>query len=61
MVIPAEAVTTHQDLYEQVWSRVSYLVTPLPPSDAAAPNHAQDWSVVLAANSCLFHSASFSS
>ena len=46
MIIPCDAVTTHQDLYQQVWSRVSYLVTPLPPSDtAAAPNHAQDWSV----------------
>ena len=46
MVIRCDVVTTHQDLYEQVWSRVSYLVSPLPPSDAAAaPNHAQDWSV----------------
>jgi len=46
MVIQCDVVTTHQDLYEQVWSRVSYLVSPLPPSDAAAaPNHAQDWSV----------------
>jgi len=48
MIIPCDTTTTHQGLYEQVWSRVSYLVTPLPPSDAAAPNHAQDWSVFLA-------------
>ena len=47
MIIPCDSAVTYQDLYEQVWSRVSYLVTPLPPSDAAPPNHAQDWSVLL--------------
>lgn len=47
LVLPCQQSTTHQDLYQQVWVHISRLVSPLPPSDATALNHAQDWSVYL--------------
>ncbi|KAK4322970.1 hypothetical protein Pmani_006294 [Petrolisthes manimaculis] len=42
LVVPCTAATTHQDLYQGVWTQVSRLVSPLPPTEAAVPNHAQD-------------------
>lgn len=42
LVLPCQQSTTHQDLYQQVWVHISRLVSPLPPSDATALNHAQD-------------------
>lgn len=36
--------TTSQDLYRCVWTLVSRLVSPSPPSDSGTlPNHAHDW------------------
>lgn len=42
MIIPCSKTTTHHSLYQQVWNLVSRLVSPLPPSEVTAPNHAQD-------------------
>ncbi|XP_076059243.1 ubiquitin specific protease 32 isoform X2 [Oratosquilla oratoria] len=42
LVVPCSASTTHQDLYESVWTQVSRLVSPLPPSESPGPNHAHD-------------------
>ncbi|XP_027228164.1 ubiquitin carboxyl-terminal hydrolase 32 isoform X2 [Penaeus vannamei] len=42
LVVPCSASSTHQDLYQAVWTQVSRLVSPLPPSEAAGPNHAHD-------------------
>lgn len=36
--------TTGQDLYRCVWTLVSRLVSPSPPTDSGSvPNHAHDW------------------
>lgn len=43
VIVPCCETTTHQDLYQAVWVQVARLVSPLPPSESAAPNHAQDW------------------
>ena len=43
LVIPVEDSTTYHDMYRHVWTQVSRLVSPLPPSEAGTPNHAQDW------------------
>lgn len=43
LIVPCCESTTHQDLYQAVWVQVARLVSPLPPSETAAPNHAQDW------------------
>ena len=43
LIVPCSESTTHQDLYQAVWVQVARLVSPLPPSETAAPNHAQDW------------------
>jgi hypothetical protein len=45
LIVPCCESTTHQDLYQAVWVQVARLVSPLPPSETAAPNHAQDWCV----------------
>ena len=45
MVLSCDKTTTHQNLYQQVWSLVARLVSPLPPSEVTAPNHAHDWLV----------------
>ncbi|KAK7789457.1 hypothetical protein R5R35_012652 [Gryllus longicercus] len=42
VIVPCSDSTTHQDLYQAVWVQVARLVSPLPPSESAAPNHAQD-------------------
>ncbi|XP_071551468.1 ubiquitin carboxyl-terminal hydrolase 32 isoform X3 [Panulirus ornatus] len=42
LVVPCSTLTTHQDLYQDVWTQVSRLVSPLPPTEAAGPNHAHD-------------------
>ncbi|XP_068211640.1 ubiquitin carboxyl-terminal hydrolase 32 isoform X1 [Palaemon carinicauda] len=42
LVVPCHSSTTRQDLYQGVWLQVSRLVSPLPPSEAAGPNHAHD-------------------
>ncbi|XP_068086711.1 ubiquitin carboxyl-terminal hydrolase 32 [Anabrus simplex] len=42
VIVPCAEATTHQDLYQAVWVQVARLVSPLPPSETAAPNHAQD-------------------
>ncbi|XP_045101683.1 ubiquitin carboxyl-terminal hydrolase 32-like isoform X2 [Portunus trituberculatus] len=42
LVIPCSTVTTQQDLYQAVWTQVSRLVSPLPPTEAPGPNHAHD-------------------
>lgn len=43
LVVPCGSSTSHQSLYQSVWTQVSRLVTPLPPSEAAAgTNHAAD-------------------
>ncbi|PNF24310.1 hypothetical protein B7P43_G11887, partial [Cryptotermes secundus] len=42
LIVPCCESTTHQDLYQAVWVQVARLVSPLPPSETAAPNHAQD-------------------
>ena len=43
LILPCEDDTTCQDLYQSVWIQVSRLVSPLPPSEVATHNHAQDW------------------
>ena len=45
VVVPCSESSTNQDLYQAVWVQVARLVSPLPPSETAAPNHAQDWYV----------------
>ncbi|XP_042222314.1 ubiquitin carboxyl-terminal hydrolase 32-like isoform X6 [Homarus americanus] len=42
LVVPCSTFATHQDLYQGVWTQVSRLVSPLPPTEAAGPNHAHD-------------------
>ncbi|XP_026279470.1 ubiquitin carboxyl-terminal hydrolase 32 isoform X3 [Frankliniella occidentalis] len=42
IVVPCSENTTHQDLYQSVWVQVARLVSPLPPTDPAVSNHAQD-------------------
>lgn len=42
LILPCHEMTTHQDLYQAVWTQVARLVSPLPPSEAAVTNHAQD-------------------
>ncbi|KAK3083744.1 hypothetical protein FSP39_002517 [Pinctada imbricata] len=42
IIIPCIDKTTNQDLYQFVWTQVSRLVSPLPPSEAKSANHAQD-------------------
>ncbi|CAL4132443.1 unnamed protein product, partial [Meganyctiphanes norvegica] len=42
LIVPCNNLITHQDLYQSVWTQVSRLVSPLPPSETAVPNHAQD-------------------
>lgn len=43
IILPCVEDTTNQDLYQFVWTQVSRLVSPLPPSEAKSANHAQDW------------------
>lgn len=43
VIVPCCDNTTHQDLYQCVWLQVARLVSPLPPSETAPPNHAMDW------------------
>ncbi len=43
LILPCDEPTTKQDLYGHVWTQVSRLVSPLPPSESNTPNHAQDW------------------
>lgn len=43
LVLPCHEGTSRQDLYRLVWTQVARLVSPLPPSEATVPNHAQDW------------------
>ncbi|XP_041349176.1 ubiquitin carboxyl-terminal hydrolase 32-like [Gigantopelta aegis] len=42
IIIPCQETTTNQELYQFVWLQVSRLVSPLPPSESKAANHAQD-------------------
>ncbi|XP_075218366.1 ubiquitin specific protease 32 isoform X2 [Lycorma delicatula] len=42
VIVPCSDSTTHQDLYQSVWTQVARLVTPLPPSESTPPNHAMD-------------------
>ncbi|XP_034237598.1 ubiquitin carboxyl-terminal hydrolase 32 isoform X2 [Thrips palmi] len=42
IIVPCSESTTHQDLYQSVWLQVARLVSPLPPTDPAVSNHAQD-------------------
>ncbi|XP_077532279.1 ubiquitin specific protease 32 isoform X2 [Haemaphysalis longicornis] len=42
LVLPCHEGTSRQDLYRLVWTQVARLVSPLPPSEATVPNHAQD-------------------
>lgn len=42
LILPCHDMTTHQDLYQAVWTQVARLVSPLPPSESAVSNHAQD-------------------
>lgn len=42
LILPCQEATTNQDLYQFVWTQVARLVSPLPPSEAKTPNHAQD-------------------
>lgn len=43
IIVPCSENSTHQDLYQSVWVQVARLVSPLPPTDPAVSNHAQDW------------------
>ena len=47
LILPCDESTTNQDLYGHVWTQVSRLVSPLPPSESNTPNHAQDWQVFI--------------
>ena len=42
LVLPCSDVTSHEELYQSVWTQVARLVSPLPPSEQTH-NHAQDW------------------
>ncbi|XP_062601497.1 ubiquitin carboxyl-terminal hydrolase 32-like isoform X2 [Saccostrea cucullata] len=42
IILPCVEDTTNQDLYQFVWTQVSRLVSPLPPSEVKSANHAQD-------------------
>ncbi|KAJ8312078.1 hypothetical protein KUTeg_009451 [Tegillarca granosa] len=42
IILPCLDNTTNQDLYQFVWTQVSRLVSPLPPSEAKSANHALD-------------------
>ncbi|XP_046684242.1 ubiquitin carboxyl-terminal hydrolase 32 isoform X2 [Homalodisca vitripennis] len=42
VIVPCCDNTSHQDLYQSVWLQVARLVSPLPPSETAPPNHAMD-------------------
>ncbi|KAG1684339.1 Ubiquitin carboxyl-terminal hydrolase 32 [Nymphon striatum] len=43
IIIPITDTTTNQNIYELVWTQVSRLVSPLPPTEGiTVPNHAQD-------------------
>uniref|UniRef100_A0A2R5LJ75 Ubiquitin carboxyl-terminal hydrolase 32 n=1 Tax=Ornithodoros turicata TaxID=34597 RepID=A0A2R5LJ75_9ACAR len=42
LLLPCHDGTSKQDLYRMVWTQVARLVSPLPPSEATVPNHAQD-------------------
>ncbi|XP_063220318.1 ubiquitin carboxyl-terminal hydrolase 32 isoform X2 [Bacillus rossius redtenbacheri] len=42
LIVPCNELTTCQDLYHAVWVQVAHLMSPLPPNESAAPNHAQD-------------------
>ncbi|XP_006811225.1 ubiquitin carboxyl-terminal hydrolase 32-like [Saccoglossus kowalevskii] len=44
LILPCTVATRQSDLYKAVWTQVSRLVSPLPPSEngASAKNHAQD-------------------
>lgn len=42
IILPCVEDTTNQDLYQFVWTQVSRLVSPLPPSESKSANHAQD-------------------
>ena len=43
LMIPCTEETTNQELYQFVWSQISRLVSPLPPSESKTTNHALDW------------------
>jgi len=43
LILPCDEKTTRLDLYHLVWTQVARLVSPLPPSETANPNHAHDW------------------
>lgn len=43
VIVPCDERTRNIDLYRHVWTQVSRLVSPLPPSENNASNHAQDW------------------
>lgn len=47
LILPCQESTSNQNLYQFVWTQVARLVSPLPPSEAKIPNHAQDWFVFL--------------
>ncbi|CAH1801921.1 unnamed protein product [Owenia fusiformis] len=42
LILPCDDSMTQQKLYSHVWMQVSRLVSPLPPSETLAHNHAQD-------------------
>ncbi|CAI9715032.1 ubiquitin carboxyl-terminal hydrolase 32-like [Octopus vulgaris] len=42
LILPCQESTSNQNLYQFVWTQVARLVSPLPPSEAKIPNHAQD-------------------
>jgi ubiquitin carboxyl-terminal hydrolase 6/32 len=42
LIISCTEMTTYQDMYKSVWTKVSRLVSPLPPRDSSQ-NHATDW------------------
>ncbi|XP_071178506.1 ubiquitin carboxyl-terminal hydrolase 32-like [Mytilus edulis] len=42
IILPCVDTTTNQCVYQFVWTQVSRLVSPLPPSEAKTTNHAQD-------------------
>ncbi|XP_064618756.1 ubiquitin carboxyl-terminal hydrolase 32-like [Lineus longissimus] len=42
LILPCFEDTKNQDIYQSVWTQVSRLVSPLPPSEVGSPNHAMD-------------------
>ncbi|XP_066297333.1 ubiquitin carboxyl-terminal hydrolase 32-like isoform X2 [Branchiostoma lanceolatum] len=44
LILPCGVSSLQQDLYQAIWTQVSRLVSPLPPSEGGRSNHAQDWS-----------------